>query len=342
MTFWSDGGGGSWAATLIFVGIAGWLGGGVAQELTGGGFEDPDAESAQAAAALEEVFETGDPNVVILVTAAGGDVDDPAAAEAGMALTSALSQIEGVTDVASYWALGSAPPLRSDDGSQALVLARMDEDDEAVADSVRDLVASSSEEPITVEMGGASEVFREIQETVENDLIRAESIAFPITLALLVLVFGSLVAASLPLVVGGIAIIGTFLALSLINQVTDVSIFALNLTTALGLGLGIDYSLFVVSRFREELGPRAVYARCRSGDGSHRGEDGGIQRPDRRHLAGSTRRLPPRLSPLVRLRRGRRGAHRRDHRGRGAPGTPRRSRSQGQQPADLPPAASGR
>ncbi len=127
--------------TLIFVGVAGWLGGGVAQELTGGGFEDPNAESARAAAALEEVFETGDPNVVLLVTAADGDVDDPAVAEAGMALTSALSQIEGVTDVASYWALGSAPPLRSNDGSQALVLARMDEDDEAVADSVRDLVA---------------------------------------------------------------------------------------------------------------------------------------------------------------------------------------------------------
>ncbi len=240
-------------ATLIFVGVAGWLGGGVAQELTGGGFEDPNAESARAAAALEEVFETGDPNVVLLVTAADGDVNDPAVAEAGMALTSALSQIDGVTDVASYWALGSAPPLRSSDGSQALVLARMDEEDEAVADSVRQLVATSSQDPITVEMGGASEVFREIQETVETDLVRAESIAFPITLGLLVVVFGSLVAASLPLVVGGIAIIGTFLALSLINQVTDVSIFALNLTTALGLGLGIDYSLFVVSRFREEL-----------------------------------------------------------------------------------------
>ena len=133
------------------------------------------------------------------------------------------------------------------------MLARMDEEDEAVADSVRQLVATSSRDPITVEMGGASEVFREIQETVETDLARAESIAFPITLGLLVVVFGSLVAASLPLVVGGIAIIGTFLALSLINQVTDVSIFALNLTTALGLGLGIDYWLFMVSRFREEL-----------------------------------------------------------------------------------------
>ena len=86
------------------------------------------------------------------------------------------------------------------------MLARMDEDDEAVADSVRDLVASSSEDPITVEMGGASEVFREIQETVENDLIRAESIAFPITLALLLLVFGSLVAAALPMAVAVTAI----------------------------------------------------------------------------------------------------------------------------------------
>jgi RND superfamily putative drug exporter len=88
---------------------------------------------------------------------------------------------------------------------------------------------------------------------VTADLARAESIAIPLTLALLVVVFASLVAGLLPLLVGGIAIVGTFAVLSVMAEVTDVSIFALNLTSALGLGLGIDYSLLIVSRFREEL-----------------------------------------------------------------------------------------
>jgi RND superfamily putative drug exporter len=102
-------------------------------------------------------------------------------------------------------------------------------------------------------VGGFAEVFRQVGETIEADLVRAESIAFPITLILLVIVFGSLIAAALPLVVGIISIVGSFLILTLIAQATDVSIFALNLVTAMGLGLAIDYSLFVVSRFREEL-----------------------------------------------------------------------------------------
>ena len=96
-------------------------------------------------------------------------------------------------------------------------------------------------------------MFHDIGETLEEDLPRAEMIALPITLILLVVIFGSVVAATLPLAVGVLSIIGTFLVLQVMSGVTDVSIYALNLTTALGLGLAIDYSLFVVSRFREEL-----------------------------------------------------------------------------------------
>jgi RND superfamily putative drug exporter len=108
-------------------------------------------------------------------------------------------------------------------------------------------------EAFSVAVGGQGEIFRQVGETVESDLLRAESIAFPITLGLLLVVFGSVVAALLPLAVGALAVLGTFLILQLLTSVTDVSVFALNLTTALGLGLAIDYSLFVVSRFREEL-----------------------------------------------------------------------------------------
>ncbi|MGH9039958.1 MAG: MMPL family transporter, partial [Acidimicrobiia bacterium] len=104
-----------------------------------------------------------------------------------------------------------------------------------------------------VGMGGAGEVFNQIEAQAEKDLKKAELLTFPITVILLVLVFGSVVAAGLPLAVGALAVVGTFLVLRVVTSLTDVSIFALNLTTAMGLGLAIDYSLFVVSRYREEL-----------------------------------------------------------------------------------------
>jgi putative drug exporter of the RND superfamily len=104
-----------------------------------------------------------------------------------------------------------------------------------------------------VQVGGQAQVFREVGEQVEADLVRAEAIAIPVTLLLLVVVFTSAVAGMLPLAVGGFAIVGTLLLLRLLGDLTDVSIYALNLTTALGLGLAIDYSLFIVSRYREEL-----------------------------------------------------------------------------------------
>ena len=91
-----------------------------------------------------------------------------------------------------------------------------------------------------------------INETIYEDIIRAEIVAVPIVVLLLIFVFGSLVAAGLPLFVGGLAIVGSFLIIWIGSQFTDVSIFALNLVTGLGLGLGIDYSLLVVNRFREE------------------------------------------------------------------------------------------
>ncbi len=193
--------------------------------------------------------------MVLLVTAPAG-VDDPAVAERGAALTEELAQVEGVQSAASYWSL-RAPPLASADGTQAMVLAVLDDDvEEAVFDERLEAIAADFTRPgddYDVRVGGAAEVFAQVAGTIEEDLVRAELISIPITLALLLLVFGSVVAALLPLAVGVLAVLGTFLVLQLLTGVTDVSIFALNLTTALGLGLAIDYSLFIVSRFREEL-----------------------------------------------------------------------------------------
>ena len=241
-------------ATGVFLAGAGLIGGGVAEDLSNGGFEDPSSESTLAAELLEDTFDTGQPNLALLVTAEAG-VDDPRVTETGLALTDELAAEEALTEVVSYWSLSNAPPLRSGDGDQALIIGRIVGDEDEIREIIEELSPRYNREMdgVTVAVGGSAELFRQISETVESDLVRAETIAFPITLVLLILVFGSVVAGLLPLAVGGVAILGTFLVLWALNQFTPVSIFALNLTTALGLGLGIDYSLFMVSRFREEM-----------------------------------------------------------------------------------------
>lgn len=238
---------------VVAFALAGAVGGGVAAELHSGGFEDPDSESARADAALEDVFGAGVPNVVLLVRATEGTVDD--LAEVGTALGEELAAEPDVTEVISYWTLGGAPPLRSADRTEALVLARIDGDDDHVTERIEAISPAFTRagDGYEVAVGGYAEVFRQVGESIKEDLLRAELIAVPITLVLLLFVFRGVVAALLPLAVGGLSVVSTFVVLRVINSLTEVSIFALNLTTAMGLGLAIDYSLFVVSRYREEL-----------------------------------------------------------------------------------------
>ena len=241
-------------AALTAVALAGALGAGAVSKLKSGGFEDPAAESSQATAVLRDTFHTGDPNLVLLVTARTGTVDDAAVAAQGIELTRRLARERDVSEVRSYWS-GRTAPLRSRDGRQALVLARITTDDERLPDRADQLAAAfdSDRGPARVQVGGTGRFSAEAQSQVQRDLARAEGIAVPITLVLLVVVFSSAVAGALPLAVGGLAIIGTLLVLRVLAGLTDVSIYSLNLTTALGLGLAIDYSLFIVSRYREEL-----------------------------------------------------------------------------------------
>ena len=241
--------------TVVFFLVAAALGGGVASRLSSGGFDDPSSESSRAANQIKHEFGKQQPDLVFLVRAKSGTVDDPAVSAAAEELTTNLAAEKNVARAASYWSLGSPPPLRSEDGREALVLVSLRGDDDHIMDAARDLSPKYGKDagPMTVRVGGFAEVYRQVNQHVEADLLRAELIAFPITLLLMVLVFGSVVAAGLPLVVGALAIVGTFLVLLVISSLTEVSIFALNLTTAMGLGLAIDYSLFVVSRFREEL-----------------------------------------------------------------------------------------
>jgi putative drug exporter of the RND superfamily len=234
--------------------LAGFFGGGLFNRVSGGGFQDPGAESTRANEIIEDVFNAGNPNVVLLVSSEGS-VDDPTTAKAGVALTNELGHESGVDQAFSYWTLGSPPSLRSDDGSQALVLGRIGGSEDVVDERIEELAPhfTRTEGSLTVEVGGQAQVFRQVSDQIEEDLARAESLTFPIVLVLLVLVFGSVIAAGLPLAIGVMAIVGTFLVLTVMTVFTDVSVYSINLTTMLGLGLGIDYALFIVSRYREEL-----------------------------------------------------------------------------------------
>jgi len=245
------------ALTMVGLVVAIVVGVGVFGQLSNGGFDDPNSESSRAADVLGDEFDTGGAELIAIVSSDSGSVDDPGVAAVGRELTAELAAAPGTDDVASYWSLGSPPPLRSEDGSRALILLRFpgEVDDPERIEHVEAILADYDgleRGDVRVDLAGQEAVFTAIGETIEGDLARAESIAIPLTLLLLLVVFGSAVAAGLPVLVGMISVFGAFFVLYVITLFTDVSIFSINLVTALGLGLAIDYSLFIVSRFREE------------------------------------------------------------------------------------------
>ncbi|WP_420076405.1 MMPL family transporter [Streptomyces sp. JL3001] len=239
---------------LVITALAVLAGSGVADRLGSGGWEDPDAESTYATKALEREFPASQPNLLLLVDAGDASVDDPAVAAEAQRLVSRLTGEKGVVGVGSYWQTKS-PALRAEDGHEALIAARITGEEKQMGETL-DRIAPEfrgAHGPVEVSVGGPVAVRHEMQTTIQEDLLRAEVIALPVTLVLLVMVFGSAVAALLPLGIGIVAILGTNAVLRGLTEFTDVSVFAMNLTTALGLGLAVDYALFIVRRFREEL-----------------------------------------------------------------------------------------
>ncbi|WP_405629358.1 MMPL family transporter [Streptomyces sp. NBC_00016] len=244
-------------AALVLTVLAVLAGSGVAERLGSGGWEDPGAQSTYATKALEREFPGSQPNLLLLVDAGRASVDDPAVVAEANRLTASLAAEKGIVGVGSYWQAdaGAASALRAQDGHEALIAARITGDEKAMGETL-DRIAPAlrgTHGPVEVKIGGGVAVRHEMQTIIQEDLTRAEMIALPITLVLLVMVFGSAIAALLPLGIGIVAILGTNAVLSGLTRFTDVSIFAMNLTTALGLGLAIDYALFIVRRFREEL-----------------------------------------------------------------------------------------
>jgi RND superfamily putative drug exporter len=239
------------AGLLITIVAAGW-GLGVFGSLSDGGFEDPASESARADAAVVEAFGRQDADLVVLYTGQDGmRADDPDFERAVTQTIAALPTVDVVTAVTAY---DGVPGLVSEDGTSTLVPITLDGADDDERSNAYDRIRGDLDAPgLRTQVGGPSAVFSDVGEQVAADIARAESLTIPLVVILCLFIFGSLVSATLPALVGGIAIMGSFALLRLFTTVTEVSIFAINVITLLGVGLAIDYALFVVSRFREEL-----------------------------------------------------------------------------------------
>ncbi len=243
------------AAGLLFI-LAAVFGVSAASHLSSGGFNDPHSASSRAADILAKNFDAGTANLIIEVSSPAG-VDSAAAQSRGLAVAAAVQNSPYASDVQSYWTApsGQAAALRRADGKAAIVAARI-----AGNDTDAPVRAGEITTPLTgvfdgvrVTGGGAGNAFNQINDQTQKDLAIAEAVSIPLTVLALIWVFGSFVAALLPLVVGLTSIIGTMAILRGLAALTDVSVYSLNMTTAMGLALAIDYSLFVVSRYREEI-----------------------------------------------------------------------------------------
>ena len=228
----------------------------VAKSLSAGGFQDPTSESAQATKLLVDKFGQGDMDLVISVTSEAG-AQGGAAQAVGTDIATQLQASPHVAEVTSAWTAppSAAPALISKDGKTGLIVAGItggESDAQKHAKTLTDQLVHDRD-GVTVRAGGEAMIYVQINGQSEKDLLMMESIAIPLSFVVLVWVFGGLMAAALPLAVGGFAILGSMAVLRAVTLVTDVSIFALNLSVAMGLALAIDYTLLIISRFRDEL-----------------------------------------------------------------------------------------
>jgi len=242
------------AATLAVVAVgAGW-GTGIFGALASGGFDDPASESSRAHARIEETFGAVGDDLAILYTHPTATADQPALAGPVQAVLDRLEGRPEVVAVASVYD-GQHPTYVSTDGHSTYITIRLRDNDEdgKLADlrALEPLLEAGGD--VDTEIGGIYAFLRDANEQVEADIVRAELISAPVLLVLLMVIFRGLVAAATPLLVGGVAILGGFAVTRVVASLTEVSVFAANVITLLGLGMAIDYALFVVGRFREEL-----------------------------------------------------------------------------------------
>ena len=240
--------------TLAVVVFAGVWGTGVFGSLqSAGGFNTPNSQSQRAADLAAAAFGRDSGDVVVLYQSATRTVADPAYRAAVTRTLGALPRSK-VESVATYWSTGSKQFVSASGRETYAVLELTGADDAARIKSFDAIAGQLAAPGLTERAGGQIPTEEAINKDVTSDIGRAEGFSLPVLLVLLLVIFGGLAAASLPLAIGGIAILGSFTALRLLTLFTAVSIYSVNITTILGLGLAIDYGLFMVGRFREELG----------------------------------------------------------------------------------------
>jgi RND superfamily putative drug exporter len=240
-------------AGLLFMVASGVLGTSVFSSLKAGGYNNPGAESTLAADTLSNQLGFDQRTLVVLFTSKDGTtIDRPAFKSAVETTLSKIQGQSGVGKVTTFYTSG-ATQLVSNDRTSTYAVVGLDGSDDAQLKTMNRIRPLLTSDTLQVRLGGYAAVSQDMTNQVQKDLETAETLSFPILFVLLLFIFGSLLAASLPLFTGGFAILGAFLILRIVTNFTDVSIFAINVITMLGLGLAIDYSLFVVSRFREEL-----------------------------------------------------------------------------------------
>lgn len=242
---------------IVSVLTAGTVGTMVFSRLDSGGYSNPNSDSYQVYNYLNKNLKIADPNVVVVVDSGNTAITDPAIAAKAQELEAEMAKAPGVTKVVSYWSAGGEKTLAASDGKAAYILiygggeAFTPESQEMGAYFQKNF--DGKRDGLTIYSGGVGVVGNAINKKIADDLKIAEAISIPLTFILLILVFGAMAASAMPLIVGVSAILGAFFLLYLISLVTSVSVYSLNLTTGLGLGLGIDYALLIVNRFREEL-----------------------------------------------------------------------------------------
>lgn len=238
-------------AGLLFLLISGAASAGVLDNLKSGGFDDPGSDSVRAASALERSFPDSQPNLVILVKDAQDGVDGSRAAAKADDIDKTIGDTSSARVVASYF---ETPDKTLRSGDAGLILVRVDGDENESMHTADDLheKLSDPDGAVSVSFGGITAINNDMNKQVEKDIVAAESIAIPITLLLLVIVFRGVIAALLPMLLAVLTIVGALAAVNVAAQFTSVSVFAVNLITALGLGLSVDYSLLIVTRYREE------------------------------------------------------------------------------------------
>jgi trehalose monomycolate/heme transporter len=244
---------------LLFAVAAGVWGTGVFGKLDSGNtFTPPNSQSNAESTLAASLFGRNSADVVVLFHSAAHTVAGPVYRQA---VTGYLADIPAneVTKSATYWTSGQPSLVSADRHSTYALLQLTGSTDQARETAYKAIkadfktVAGTPGDGITAQVGGYTATEVAINDAVSANIARAESISFPVLLILLVIIFGSVVAATAPLLLGGLAILGAFTVLRLLTLTTTVSIYSENITTILGLGLGIDYGLFIVTRFREEL-----------------------------------------------------------------------------------------